>query len=194
MAIFELPKLPYDLDALAPEISKETMEYHYGKHHQGYVNTLNNLVKGTKYAEMTLEEIIKDSEGAVFNNAAQVWNHTFFFLGLSPTPKKAPEGALLKAIEKEFGSFDQFIEKFSTATVGRFGSGWGWLVKDGSGKLSIVTTSNAENPMTQGLTPIMCVDVWEHAYYIDYRNVRADFVKVALGKTDWAVIEKRFAE
>ena len=190
----ELPKLPYALEALEPQISRETMQYHYGKHHQAYVNNLNALIAGTKYEKMPLEEIILTSDGPIFNNAAQDWNHTFFFYSLSPSPKTVPTGALAAAIDRDFGSFDRFKEQFFKAAAGQFGSGWAWLVKDKAGKLSIVTTSNAGNPMTQGLVPLMCIDVWEHAYYIDYRNRRPDFIAVAWEKVDWATVEKRFAE
>lgn len=192
--MFELPKLPYELDALAPQISKETMEYHYGKHHKAYVDKLNDLIKDTKYEGMALEAIIKESEGPVFNNAAQVWNHTFFFFGLSPKPKTKPTGALGAAIDRDFGSFDKLKEEMSKAGVGQFGSGWAWLVKDRGGKLSVVATPNAQTPLTTDKTPLMCIDVWEHAYYIDYRNRRPDFINAAWEKTDWSVVEKRFAE
>lgn len=194
MSAFELPKLPYALDALAPQISKETMEYHYGKHHKAYVDNLNKMVPGTKFEGKSLEEIIMSSDSGIFNNAAQVWNHTFFFFQLAPKPQEKPSGKLAEAIDRDFGSFEGFVEEFSKAGAGQFGSGWAWLVKGKDGKLSIVATGNAQNPMTQGLTPLMTVDVWEHAYYIDYRNVRADFIKAALAKTDWAVVGKRFEE
>lgn len=194
MGMFELPKLPYALDALEPQISKETMEYHYGKHHKAYVDKLNELTKGTKYEGMDLEAIIMASEGPVFNNAAQVWNHTFFFYGLSPHPKTKPTGALAEAIDRDFDSFDKLKEEIAKAGAGQFGSGWAWLVKDDDGKLSVTATSNAQNPMTSGKTPLMCIDVWEHAYYIDYRNRRPDFINAAWEKTDWSVVEKRFIE
>lgn len=194
MSKFELPKLPYELDALAPQISKETMEYHYGKHHKAYVDKLNELVPGTKYENMDLEGIVKSADGAIFNQAAQVWNHTFFFTALSPAPKAKPEGKLAEAIDKSFGSFEKFKEEFTKAAVGQFGSGWAWLVAGGDGSLSIAATSNAGNPLAEGKKAILTVDVWEHAYYIDYRNVRAEFVKAALEKTDWAIIEERYAK
>lgn len=190
----ELPKLPYALNALQPQISQETMEYHYGKHHQAYVTNLNNLIPGTKYENLPLEEIVKTSEGGIFNNAAQVWNHSFFFLTLSPTPKATPTGELAAAIDSTFGSFDKFKEEFKKVALAQFGSGWAWLVADKNGKLSILSTPNAQTPLTQNVTPLMTVDVWEHAYYIDYRNVRANFIDAALQKTDWAVVEKRYAE
>lgn len=194
MTKFELPRLPYELGALAPEISKETMEYHYGKHHKAYVDKLNELIPGTKYEKMSLEEIVKSADGAIFNQAAQVWNHTFFFMALSPNPKQAPGGKLAEAVDKSFGSFDKFKEEFVKAAVGQFASGWAWLVAGKDGKLTIETTSNAQCPLAAGKKAIMTVDVWEHAYYIDYRNVRAEFVKAALAKTDWATVEKRLAE
>lgn len=191
----ELPKLPYALDALQPNISKETLEYHYGKHHKAYVDKLNELIPGTKYANMTLDQIVMSAEpGGVFNNAAQDWNHTFYFFGFSPTPKAKPEGELAKAIDRDFGSFDALRETMSKAGVGQFGSGWAWLVKTGGGKLEVVATPNAANPMTEGKTPLLTLDVWEHAYYIDYRNRRAEYLTEAWGVVDWAVIEKRFAD
>ena len=194
MGKFELPKLPYELGDLAPQISQETMEYHYGKHHKAYVDKLNELIPGTKYENMSLDEIVKSSDGAIFNQAAQVWNHTFFFLALSPNPKKKPEGKLAEAIDHAFGSFDKFREEFTKAAVGQFGSGWAWLVADKDGKLSIETTSNAKNPLSEGKKAIMTADVWEHAYYIDYRNARADGVKAALDRTDWKIVEERYAK
>ncbi len=188
----ELPKLPYALNALEPQISEETMLYHYGKHHQAYVNNLNSLILGTPYENMPLEEIVMTSDGPIFNNAAQDWNHTFFFFSLSPNPKTMPMGPLAEAINRDFGSFEKFKESFLKAAAGQFGSGWAWLVKDKEGRLSIVTTSNAGNPMTQGLIPLLCVDVWEHAYYIDYRNRRPDFIAAVWEKIDWGQVEKRF--
>jgi Fe-Mn family superoxide dismutase len=191
-APFELPTLDYAQDALAPSISEETMRYHYGKHHATYINNLNNLVKGTEFESATLEKIILSAEGAIFNNAAQTWNHTFYFTAFSSEAKPKPEGALLEAIERDFGSFSSFIERFSASAVGLFGAGWTWLVQDESGKLSIINTTNAANPMKEGLKPLLVVDVWEHAYYIDYRNVRADAVRAVWNIIDWAIIEKRF--
>ncbi|MDL2319882.1 superoxide dismutase [Alistipes sp. OttesenSCG-928-B03] len=190
----ELPKLPYELDALEPQISRETMEYHYGKHHKAYVDKLNELTPETKFEEMTLDEIVRTADGAIFNQAAQVWNHTFFFFGLSPKPQTAPVGELAAAIERDFGSFAKLKEDFAKAGVGQFGSGWAWLVVDKAGKLAITTTSNAGNPMTDGKTPIMCIDVWEHAYYIDYRNRRPDFIAGAWDRLDWATVGERFAK
>lgn len=194
MTIHQLPQLPYALNALEPQISEETMRYHYGKHHQTYITNLNTLIQGTKYEDATLEEIIMNAEGPVFNNAAQAYNHTFFFMGLSPHPKSVPTGSLAKAIDSAFGSFDKFKEQFSKAAASQFGSGWAWLVENQKGELSIVTTSNAANPMTQSLKPLMCADIWEHAYYIDYRNRRADFLTALWDRVDWNVVEQRYAE
>lgn len=188
----EMPQLPYGMGDLAPQISEETMDYHYGKHSQGYVNNINKLIKGTKYENMTLEEIILDSEGSIFNNAAQVWNHTFFFLGLAPNPKTLPTGELAKAIDRDFGSFEKFKEEFTKAAATIFGSGWAWLVKDKDGKLLILQTQNAKTPLTEGYTPLLCMDVWEHAYYIDYRNNRASAIDAMWSKTNWEVVEERF--
>lgn len=194
MKMHELPKLPYELDGLEPQISRETMEYHYGKHHKAYVDKLNELIPGTKYENMPLEEIVRTADGKIFNQAAQVWNHTFFFFGLAPHPKAKPTGMLAAAIDREFGSFDKFKEEFAAAGVNQFGSGWAWLVMDKAGKLSVVSTSNAGNPMTDGKTPLVCIDVWEHAYYIDYRNRRPEFISKAWEKICWAEVEKRFDE
>lgn len=191
-ATHQMPKLNYALNALEPHISQETMEYHYGKHLQGYVNNLNSLIPGTKFENATLEDIIMKADGAIFNNGAQVWNHTFYFDTFSPTPQKEPKGALRAAIDKEWGSFDAFKEAFAKAAAGLFGSGWVWLAKDNAGKLSIVAKSNAGNPLRDGLTPLMGMDVWEHAYYLDYRNRRADSVKATWEIIDWKVVEPRF--
>lgn len=174
---FELPPLPFKRDALKPVITEETIDYHYGKHHAAYVSNLNNLIPGTKYDDMTLENIIKNSDGGVFNNAAQIWNHTFFWDCLSPNSGGTPKGKVLEAIEKNFGSFPEFKEKFTKAAVTLFGSGWAWLVKTPDGKLEIVQTSNAGTPLTTPNKPVMTIDVWEHAYYIDYRNQRPLFVE-----------------
>ena len=179
--MFELPKLPYEKNALAPYISEETIEYHYGKHHQTYVNNLNNLVPGTEYEGKSLEEIILASSGGIFNNAAQIWNHTFYWYGLTPNSTKAPAGALKNAIEAKFGSFDAFKEEFSKVAATTFGSGWAWLVKDEKGELKIISTSNAGCPLTDGYTPLLTCDVWEHAYYIDYRNAAPRLYQKLLG-------------
>jgi Fe-Mn family superoxide dismutase len=185
---FELPKLPYEKNALEPHISAETLEYHYGKHHQAYVNKLNELVKGTKYENMFLEEVIKNSDGAVFNNAAQIWNHTFYWNCLAPKAGGQPTGKLAEKINASFGSFDKFKEQFSTTAVGTFGSGWAWLVQDPSGAIKIISTSNAQLPMTQGLTALMTCDVWEHAYYVDYRNARPKYVEAFWNLVNWNFI------
>lgn len=187
-----MPKLPYAMEALTPEMSSETLQYHYGKHLQTYVNNLNNLIKGTPFENEPLEEIVKKSEGGIFNNAGQVWNHTMFFMELSPEPKKAPTGKLAEAITRDFVSLEQFKEAFTKAALTLFGSGWVWLSKDKDGKLFITQESNAGNPLKKGFTPIMNLDVWEHAYYIDYRNDRATFIKNFWEKLDWAYVEKKY--
>ncbi|MGY6275998.1 superoxide dismutase [Fe] [Methylomonas sp. MgM2] len=185
---FELPALPYANDALAPHISAETIEYHYGKHHQTYVTNLNNLVPGTEFDGMSLEDIVKKSSGGIFNNAAQVWNHTFYWNCLSPNGGGAPTGGLANAIERTFGSFEKFQEEFTKCAVTTFGSGWAWLVKNANGKLELVSTSNAGCPLTAGQTPILTCDVWEHAYYIDYRNARPKYLEAF-----WALVNWEFA-
>jgi Fe-Mn family superoxide dismutase len=182
---FELPPLPYAQDALEPHISAETLEYHYGKHHNTYVTNLNKLTEGTDNAGKSLEEIIRTASGGLFNNAAQVWNHTFYWNCLSPTGGGAPSGALAAAIDAAFGSFDAFKEKFSTSAATNFGSGWTWLVKGADGKLAIVNTSNAGCPITDGATPVLTCDVWEHAYYIDYRNARPKYVEAFWNLVNW---------
>ncbi len=189
-----MPKLPYAMDALEPNMSQETLEYHYGKHLQTYINNLNNLVIGTKYENSPLEYIVSNADGPLFNNAAQAWNHTFFFESFSPTPQQAPTGKLLEAINRDFGSFDAFKEQFTKAAVGIFGSGWAWLVTNDAGVLSIVSESNAGNPLTKGLRPLLTCDVWEHAYYIDYRNSRPNFLNAFWNVVDWEKIEKRYEE
>ncbi len=173
---FELPPLPYALDALAPAISEETLSYHHGKHHQTYVNKLNELVANTPYEKQSLEEIILNAEGGIFNNAAQVWNHTFYWHSMTPDAKAEPQGEFAERINKDFGSIAQFKQDFTNAALTQFGSGWAWLVADKDGKLSIIKTSNAGNPMTEGKTPLLTCDVWEHAYYIDTRNNRAQYL------------------
>ncbi|MGI6090845.1 MAG: superoxide dismutase [Saccharofermentanales bacterium] len=181
----KLPKLPFGEDALEPVISKETIEYHYGKHHQTYVTNLNNLIVGTEFEDMELEDIIKKSSGGIFNNAAQVYNHTFYWNCLAPAAGGKPTGKLAEAIDEAFGSFDKFKELFSAKAIGTFGSGWAWLVKNQDGGLEIVSTSNAENPITKGQTPLLTCDVWEHAYYIDYRNARAKYVEKFWDLVNW---------
>jgi Fe-Mn family superoxide dismutase len=185
---FSLPPLPYSKDALAPHISEETLEYHYGKHHQTYITNLNKLVAGTEFESMSLEEIIKNSKGGVFNNAAQVWNHTFYWHCLSPKGGNEPIGALAEAINKHFGSFATFKEQFTQAAITTFGSGWAWLVQEDSGTLKIISTSNAGTPMTEGLTALLTCDVWEHAYYIDYRNARPNYVEAFWALVNWEFV------
>ncbi|MCD6027286.1 MAG: superoxide dismutase [Solimicrobium sp.] len=180
-----LPALPYALDALAPYISKETLEYHYGKHHQGYVTNLNNLIKGTEFEHATLEEIIKKSTAGIFNNAAQVWNHTFYWNCLKPQGGGVPDGNLASEINKKWGSLDAFKEAFSKSCVSNFGSGWTWLVKKTDGSLDIVNTSNAATPLTTTDKPLLTCDVWEHAYYIDYRNARPKYVEAFWNLVNW---------
>ena len=195
MARFTLPELPYALDALAPAISRETLEFHWGKHHQTYVNNLNNLVEGTDWAEKSLEDIILGAEGGLFNNAAQVYNHTFFWSSMAPQGGGEPKGALKDALVATWGSVEAFVKAFSDAAAGNFGSGWTWLVKDADGKLSILNTSNADTPIRHGLTPLLTIDVWEHAYYIDYRNARPAFIKAFFENlVNWAFVEENFAK
>ena len=182
---FELPALPYAQNALAPYISAETLEYHYGKHHNTYVVNLNKLVEGTEFASATLEEIIKQASGGVFNNAAQVWNHTFYWNCLSPNGGGEPSGDLAAAITAKFGSFADFKAAFTDACLTNFGSGWTWLVKNSAGELEIVKTSNAGSPMTDGQTALLTCDVWEHAYYIDYRNARPKYVEAFWNLVNW---------
>ena len=188
----KLPELPYAKNALEPHISAETLDYHYGKHHQTYVTNLNNLIKGTEYENMSLEDIIKNAKGGLFNNAAQVWNHTFYWNCLSPEGGGKPGGALSDAISKTFGSFDEFKNKFSQTAITTFGSGWGWLVKNAGGSLEIMSTSNAGNPMTDGKTALLTCDVWEHAYYIDYRNARPKYVENFWDIVNWGFVAKNF--
>jgi Fe-Mn family superoxide dismutase len=187
-----LPTLPYALNALEPNISLKTLEFHYGKHHQAYVNNLNNLVPGTKFENATLETIIKEADGAIFNNGAQIWNHTFYFTSFSPKGGGEPEGILGEAIKKSFGSLSEFKDKFSKAAITLFGSGWAWLVKKADGSLEIVQESNAGNPLRKGLTPILTCDVWEHTYYLDYQNRRPDYIEAFWKILDWKVVGKRF--
>lgn len=190
---FELPPLPYDKKALVPFISEETLEYHYGKHHQTYVNTLNNLIPGTEFEGKPLEEIIKNSSGGIFNNAAQVWNHTFYWHCMKPNGGGQPIGELAEAINKTFGSFDKFKEDFTKTAIGTFGSGWAWLVKKADGSLALASTIGAGNPMTSGDTPLLTCDVWEHAYYIDYRNLRPKYVEAFWNLVNWNFVAKNFA-
>jgi len=185
---YELPALPYAKDALEPVISAETIDFHYGKHHQAYVTNLNNMVPGTDFEGKSLEDIMLHADGGIFNNAAQVWNHTFYWNGLSPNGGGEPAGALGDAITETFGSFDAFKEAFIKAGTGNFGSGWTWLVKDADGALEIVNTDDAGNPMTDGKTPLLTIDVWEHAYYIDFRNARPKYLQDI-----WAIVNWDFA-
>ena len=189
---FELPALPYAKDALAPHISEETLEYHYGKHHQTYVTNLNNLVPGTEFEGLSLEQIIQKSSGGIFNNAAQVWNHTFYWNCLSPNGGGVPTGGLANAIDRTFGSFDEFKEAFTKCAVTTFGSGWAWLVKNKGGSLALVSSSNAGCPLTEGQTPLMTCDVWEHAYYIDYRNARPAYLEAFWALVNWDFVAANF--
>jgi Fe-Mn family superoxide dismutase len=182
---FNLPALPYSKDALSPHISAETLEFHYDKHHQSYVTKLNDLIKDTEFEGRSLEEVVKKSSGAIFNNAAQVWNHTFYWNSLSPNGGGEPSGEIAAAIVKSFGSIQSFKDKFSACAATHFGSGWAWLVKQNDGTLQILSTSNAENPMTKGLKPLLTLDVWEHAYYIDYRNARPTYINSFWNLVNW---------
>ncbi|TDR79773.1 superoxide dismutase [Fe] [Paludibacterium purpuratum] len=188
----KLPDLPYALDALAPAISKETLEFHYGKHHQTYITNLNNLVKGTEFEQASLEEIVKKSSGGIFNNAAQVWNHTFYWFGLSPNGGGEPSGALADAIKAKWGSFEEFKKAFTQTAIGTFGSGWAWLVKNPDGSLDLVSTSNAATPLTTDKKPVLTCDVWEHAYYIDYRNSRPNYLDAFWKLVNWDFAAKNF--
>ncbi|MGF1683821.1 superoxide dismutase [Fe] [Photobacterium minamisatsumaniensis] len=191
---FELPALPYAINALEPHISQETLEYHHGKHHNTYVVKLNGLVAGTELAEKSLEEIIKTSTGGVFNNAAQIWNHTFYWHCLSPNAGGEPTGAVAEAIAQSFGSFEEFKAKFTDSAINNFGSSWTWLVKKADGSLDIVNTSNAATPLTEeGVTPLLTVDLWEHAYYIDFRNVRPDYMNAFWALVNWEFVAKNLA-
>jgi Fe-Mn family superoxide dismutase len=190
---FELPPLPYARDALAPHISAETLDFHYGKHHQTYVTNLNNLAKGTELEAMSLEEVVKKAQGGVFNNAAQVWNHTFYWSSMAPKAGGEPSGKLADAIRKWFGSFQQFKDQFSQIALGTFGSGWAWLVQRPDGSLGVVSTSNAATPITGSDRPLLTCDVWEHAYYIDYRNARAKYVEAFWNLVNWEFAASRLA-
>jgi Fe-Mn family superoxide dismutase len=188
-----LPPLPYAYDALQPHISKETLEFHHDKHHQTYVTNLNNLIKGTEFENASLEEIVKKAPaGGVFNNAAQVWNHTFYWNSLKPAGGGQPTGALAAAITAKWGSFDKFKEELTKSAIGTFGSGWAWLVKKADGSLDIVSTSNAATPLTTDSKPLLTVDVWEHAYYIDYRNARPKYVEAFWSLVNWEFASKNF--
>ena len=188
----ELPELPYAMDALAPHISQETLEFHYGKHHQTYVTNLNKLVAGTEFEGQSLERVVERSTGGVFNNAAQIWNHTFYWNSLSPNGGGNPAGALADAIIKTFGSVASFKEHFEKCAVTTFGSGWAWLVKNSDGSLALVSSSNAACPLTEGQIPLLTCDVWEHAYYIDYRNARLQYLKAFWALVNWDFAAQNF--
>jgi len=189
-----LPALPYAKDALAPHLSAETFDYHYSKHHQAYVTNLNNLIKGGQFENAALEDIVRQSSGGIYNNAAQVWNHTFFWNCMKPNGGGAPAGALADAINAKWGNLDEFKKAFQASAVGNFGSGWTWLVKKADGSLDIVNMGAAGTPLTTGDTALLCVDVWEHAYYIDYRNLRAKFVEVFLNNlVNWEFVAANLA-
>ncbi len=190
--IYTLPDLPYAADALEPAISQKTVEFHYGKHERTYINNLNELIEGTEFEDVPLEQVIRDSKGALFNNASQAWNHIFYFFSFSPDGGGEPAGELRKAIDRDFGSFDKFKEDFVKAGTGLFGSGWVWLSRDESGKLFITAQQNAGNPLTEGLIPLLCFDVWEHAYYLQYQNRRADSLEALWQIVDWNIIENRY--
>lgn len=191
---FELPPLPYPKNALAPHISEETLEYHYGKHHKAYVDKLNGLIPGTAFEGKSLEEIVKTSTGGIFNNAGQIWNHTFYWNCLSPNGGGEATGAVAEAIRTAFGSFDKFKEEFTTSAINNFGSSWTWLVKKADGTVAIVNTSNAGTPLTDdSVKPLLTVDLWEHAYYIDYRNARPKYMEAFWALVNWDFVNKNFA-
>ena len=188
---YEQPELPYSEDALEPAISRRTVEFHYGKHEKAYIDNLNRLIKGTEFEDSELEEVIAHAKGPLFNNASQAWNHIFYFFTFSPNGRREPEGDLRRAIDRDFGSFEEFKKAFVDAGVGLFGSGWVWLSRDEDGKLFITQGPNAMNPIVDGLTPLLTFDVWEHAYYLDYQNRRADALQKLWDIVDWAVVESR---
>lgn len=190
--MFELPKLPYEMDALEPHISKETLEYHYGKHHQAYVNNLNNLAKNTEFANMDLKDVIMKASGGMFNNAAQIWNHTFYWHCLTPSSPGEPVGQVADAIKKQFGSFDEFKKQFTQSAATLFGSGWAWLTKTTQGELEIMNTSNAGLPMKDNKVALLTCDVWEHAYYIDYRNARPKYLENFWNLVNWDFVARNF--
>lgn len=189
---YTLPQLPYSNDALEPVISRRTIDFHYGKHEKTYIDNLNALIEGTEFEDLPLEDIIRDAKGALFNNASQAWNHIFYFFSFSPDGGGEPDGELRDAIIKQFGSFEQFKKEFVDAGVKIFGSGWVWLSRDNTGKLFITQESNAGNPLTQGLTPLLTFDVWEHAYYLDYQNRRKDALERMWDIIDWPIVESRY--
>lgn len=189
---YEQPQLPYPYDSLAPAISRETVEFHYGRHEKTYIENLNRLIKGTTFENSNLEDIIRESDGALYNNASQAWNHIFYFFSFSPDGGGKPSGELATAIDRTFGSFESFIMEFEKAGAGLFGSGWVWLSHDDEGNLFIDAEPNAGNPLKKGLTPILAFDVWEHAYYLDYQNRRADALKALWNIVDWDIVESRY--
>lgn len=191
---FELPALPYAPNALEPTMSARTLEFHWGKHEAAYINNLNSLIEGTPLADDTLEEIVRKADGAIYNNAAQAWNHIFFFFQLSPNGQREPHGLLREAIDRTFGSFDAFREAFAKAGATLFGSGWVWLSVDVDGRLAITQGPNAQNPLRDDSIPLLTADVWEHAYYLDYQNRRPDYLAAFWNLVDWKVIEKRFED
>jgi Fe-Mn family superoxide dismutase len=188
----ELPPLPYPLDALEPDISRETLEYHHGKHHATYVKKLNGLIEDTEYAEMSLEDIVMTATGAIFNNAAQVWNHTFYWNCLAPAGEGTPDNEVTRAITETFSSLDAFREQFTNTATGHFGSGWAWLVRQPGGTLEILSTANADTPLRDGAMPLLTCDVWEHAYYIDYRNSRPDYMEAFWKHVNWDFVNEQF--
>src|SRR4051812_41399589 len=190
----ELPPLPYPADALQPHMSRETLEFHHGKHHRTYVTKLNELIRGTDFEKASLEDIVRKSTGPVFNNAAQHWNHSFFWKCLAPKAGGQPGGDIAQALQSSFGGFDPFKKQFTEAAEGRFGSGWAWLCADGSGALSVTSTSNADTPLKSGQTPLLTCDVWEHAYYIDYRNSRKDFVAAFWNLVNWNFVQSNWSQ
>lgn len=191
---FELPALPYEKTALAPHISAETLDYHHGKHHQAYVTNLNKLIEGTADADKSLEQIIASAKGGLFNNAAQVWNHTFYWHCLAPNAGGNPTGAIADAINQSFGSFDAFKEKFSASAAGNFGSGWTWLVKNQDGSIEIFNTDDADTPMVHDKQALLTIDVWEHAYYVDYRNARPKYIEAFWHLVNWDFVNENFAK
>lgn len=191
---YDQPQLPYANDALEPAISARTIEFHYGKHEKAYIDNLNNLIEGTEFADLPLEDVIRDAKGALFNNASQAWNHIFYFFSFSPDGGGEPDGELADAIKRDFGSFDEFKKLFVEAGTGLFGSGWVWLSQDKDGKLFITQGSNAANPITDGLKPILTFDVWEHAYYLDYQNRRAEALGRLWDIVDWKVVSERYSK
>lgn len=192
MKRMELTQLPYSMDALEPHIGRSTMEFHHGKHHRAYIDNLNKLIAGTKFETMSPEEIVKTSDGSIYNNAAQAWNHDFYWNCLSPEGAKEPSGCLVHAMDKKFGGFEEFKRQFTLAALGLFGSGWVWLVKDESGKLEIIPTPNAGNPIRENKIPLLVCDVWEHAYYLDKQNRRADYVESFWKVVDWKKVSQRY--